>query len=598
MAGASRAGGRSISATRAAFGIVTGVQTRQPQRFVFAVTALARGGTLTVMSSLWPRLERHGSVVVISHGPDSARLDRPVIRVGGRFGGPMRFPAIWIYAARMAWACARAARGGGSVLLPQDSLATGAAAGLAGRLTRTPVVVMEHGSAIAVRSDYYWRERVVMRRLRDRLTKPLLRVSALLLHRACLRLADGALLAGDESAAAYRAAGFPAARMRRYHFPVDMERFRPAHPGEVAEARTALGLPPDGVIVASVSRLAPEKGLDVLIEAVAALAPASRPFVAFGGDGPLRAALEARVQRAGLEAAFLGQLDADGVATLLRAADIFVYAGRQGANTPYAVLEAMASGLAVVASTEPRVHADMLADGRGAAVPRDDVVEHGSGAGALRGEQRGTRGRRRQGAKLRGGASLAGGPRRRAGRDRGLDGIAVRKRAPMTRRLLPGLVGESAVYGIGGVANQALNIILVPIYARQLATSGYGVVAVINATLSLASMVALLALPQAFFRSYLKESEDETQRAHVLAVTAALRLVASIVFLGVFALISVPVTLLVFGGDIGQLPLILLIAPIVFFDSLNSIPLSFLRAQRRPGPYVAITSRARSWAAS
>ncbi len=159
----------------------------------------------------------------------------------------------------------------------------------------------------------------------------------------------------------------------------------------------------------------------------------------------------------------------------------------------------------------------------------------------------------------------------------------------MTRRLLPGLLRESVVYGIGGVANQALNIILVPIYARQLATSGYGVVAVINATLSLASMIGVLALPWAFFRSYLKEATTEQEKAHVLAVTAALRLTASIIFLGLFSLVAVPLTLLVFGGDSGELPLILLIGPIVFFDSVNTVPLSYLRAQRRPGPYVAIS---------
>lgn len=157
------------------------------------------------------------------------------------------------------------------------------------------------------------------------------------------------------------------------------------------------------------------------------------------------------------------------------------------------------------------------------------------------------------------------------------------------RALLPSLLGESAVYGIGGVANQALNIILVPIYARQLEASGYGVVAVINATLSLASMIATLALPQAFFRSYLKEADGDRERAHVLAVTAALRLVASLLFLGVFSLAAIPITLLVFDGSLGELPLIALIGPIVFFDTLNSIPLSFLRAQRSPQPYVAIT---------
>ena len=78
------------------------------------------------------------------------------------------------------------------------------------------------------------------------------------------------------------------------------------------------------------------------------------------------------------------------------------------------------------------------------------------------------------------------------------------------------MLGESAIYGLGGIANQALAIILVPIYARQLGVESYGAVAIINTTLSLTAMVVTLALPQAFFRSYLKESESGRERAAVL----------------------------------------------------------------------------------
>lgn len=347
--------------------------TLRAPRFVFAVTALARGGTLSVMRAVWPSLERHGRVDVISHGPDSVAAERPVTHAGGRFSAPMRFPAIWVYFVRMTWACVRSVRGRGtSVLLPQDSMATGAAAGLAGWLTGTPVVVMEHGSAIAVVSDYYWNERMVARRFRDRLTKPILRLSAVTLHRLCLRLADAALIAGEESAAPYRAAGMPDARLFRYHFPVDLERFHPASATQRAQARQRFGLPGDAVVVVSVSRLTPEKGLDVLVDAVGDLDATSRPVLALGGDGPQRGALERQARGRNVESIFTGALDPSGVASLLSAGDIFVYAGRQGANTPYAVLEAMAGGLAVVATTEPRVHAEMLADGRGIAVPADD----------------------------------------------------------------------------------------------------------------------------------------------------------------------------------------------------------------------------------
>src|SRR3990170_6726703 len=154
-------------------GYSAAVSREAPVRYVFVVTALARGGTLSVMREFWSRLESRGRIEVISHGPDSVTIEHPVTRTAGRLGGPMRFPAIWIYAVRTLIATVRAARRpGAAVLLPQDSVATGAAVALAGLLTRTPVMLMEHGSAIALASDYFWRERLRMPRLRDRLTKP------------------------------------------------------------------------------------------------------------------------------------------------------------------------------------------------------------------------------------------------------------------------------------------------------------------------------------------------------------------------------------------------------------------------------------------
>ena len=156
----------------------------------------------------------------------------------------------------------------------------------------------------------------------------------------------------------------------------------------------------------------------------------------------------------------------------------------------------------------------------------------------------------------------------------------------MMRRILPRLLSESAIYGLGGMASQAAAIILVPIYVPVLGRAEYGVVSLINTTLSLSLMAAGLALPQAFFRWYLKESETRGQRADVVAPTMLLRVVASTAASGLMLLLAAPLV-----GVLGveqDLPAFLVIAPILFFDSLNQIPLSVLRAERRPAAYVVI----------
>ena len=159
---------------------------------------------------------------------------------------------------------------------------------------------------------------------------------------------------------------------------------------------------------------------------------------------------------------------------------------------------------------------------------------------------------------------------------------------PPRRPLLRRLVGESAVYGLGGAANQSLAIILVPIYARQLGLENYGIVAILTTTLSLSTLVSTVSLPQAFFRSYLKETDDERRRAEVLRTTLGLRLVISLLALAIILVLSVPLATALLGDGDAWLVMALL-GPIVFFDTLNLIPLSFLRAERRPRPYAAIS---------
>lgn len=155
-------------------------------------------------------------------------------------------------------------------------------------------------------------------------------------------------------------------------------------------------------------------------------------------------------------------------------------------------------------------------------------------------------------------------------------------------RFIGRLVPESAIYGLGGAANQTVAILLVPIYARQLGPGGVGVAAVVNSTVALALMLVSLALPQAFFRWFLGEAHSDRERSDVLSTTMGLRVLSSLLGAIVVSIAVVPLTVLLYGGT-QYLPVFLAIPVIVFFDSLNSIPLSYLRAQRRARSYSVIS---------
>ena len=158
---------------------------------------------------------------------------------------------------------------------------------------------------------------------------------------------------------------------------------------------------------------------------------------------------------------------------------------------------------------------------------------------------------------------------------------------PAARGFGARLAGDSFVYGLGGVANQVVAVLLVPIYARELGASGVGITGVLNATLSLSLMLVGLALPQAFFRWYLREATTLGERARVLRTVLGIRLAASLAGAAVVLLAAIPLTAVLYGGA-HQLVFIML-APIVLFDSFNTIPLSLLRAERRARDYVAVS---------
>jgi glycosyltransferase involved in cell wall biosynthesis len=94
------------------------------------------------------------------------------------------------------------------------------------------------------------------------------------------------------------------------------------------------------------SRLAPEKGVEVAVEACAA---ADVPLVV-AGDGPEAAPLRARAGRAGTDVRFAGRLDAPALADLRAAAALAVVPSRSAETFGLAAAEAMADGVPVVAS--------------------------------------------------------------------------------------------------------------------------------------------------------------------------------------------------------------------------------------------------------
>jgi glycosyltransferase involved in cell wall biosynthesis len=347
-------------------------------------TRAVLGGIARAMDGVWEMeyLTRHV-------GPHAEPL--AIQAFGGRMATPWQFPNIWLYAIAGWRKLAGLLLRGPSyrLILPQDGVSTGAFAALAARMAGVRVVCVDHGNVTLLDNAPYRAERMSERaagpwpsRFLSRLRFGWYWPSQRILARIATRSSDFFLAAGEDIAETYqRQLGVPAWRVARFPFMIDVERYAPLTAAERAARRERAGIARDAIVVAMVCRLAPEKGMHVALpgieQALGAL-PAdlrARVCVVIAGDGPLRAQVVTDVRQMGLDTCctLRGDITADEVAALLALSDIFLYTSTRGAGCPVAVLEAMAAGCAVIAATRPAALARILADGRGMAIPAEDV---------------------------------------------------------------------------------------------------------------------------------------------------------------------------------------------------------------------------------
>ncbi|HET8627076.1 MAG TPA: glycosyltransferase family 4 protein [Thermomicrobiales bacterium] len=165
-------------------------------------------------------------------------------------------------------------------------------------------------------------------------------------NRAALRGSDTVVCVSGHMARTARADGVPPERLKVAPNPVDTDFFRP-----VGDQRD--------IDVLFVGRLSQEKGVDVLLRALADLPRGHRAVVA--GDGPLRGQLESQAKASGANVQFKGWVDRDGLRALYARSAVQVVPSRSEPQG-VVVLEALASGTPVIGSDVGGI-AEMVSDG-------------------------------------------------------------------------------------------------------------------------------------------------------------------------------------------------------------------------------------------
>jgi glycosyltransferase involved in cell wall biosynthesis len=279
---------------------------------------------------------------VIGYGRSLEADEAPRLRAAA--AAPLYLAAAW-------WAVRRQLRAGGwdwihAHWIVPNALAVGGLAGLGG----ARLAIGLHGS------DVFLAERRSLRPLARRVLG-----RASLLTGCSPELVDRVVAVG--------AGALPEERSRVIPYGVDGAVFHPGADDWARDWRRELGIGDDDLLLLGVGRMASKKGFQVLVEVLPELLAAHpRLHVVLAGGGDLQARLVARTAELSVHSElparseprvrvhFPGSVDRDRLPALYRAADLFVLPAvhdRRGNvdGLPNVILEAMASGLPVVATS-------------------------------------------------------------------------------------------------------------------------------------------------------------------------------------------------------------------------------------------------------
>ena len=286
------------------------------------------GGIQSYLWELWRRLPAERFTVLTTAHPGAEAFDRAqpfdVVRTGRRVLLPT--PEMVRRTDQLAEEV------GAGVVLLDPALPLG----LMGPRLRRPYAVVVHGAEVAVPARLP-ASRAALRRV---------------INGACHVLAGGGYASGEVR----RLMGGAGPDVTVVPPGVDSARFQPLSAEDRARARDELGLPAGASVVVSVSRLVPRKGMDVLIEAAALLAP-KRPqlAVAIAGEGRDRRRLERLIARSHAPVRLLGRVADGDLPALYGCADVFAmlcrnrWGGLEQEGFGIVFLEAAAAGVAQVA---------------------------------------------------------------------------------------------------------------------------------------------------------------------------------------------------------------------------------------------------------
>lgn len=148
-------------------------------------------------------------------------------------------------------------------------------------------------------------------------------------------------------------------------------------------------------------------------------------------------------------------------------------------------------------------------------------------------------------------------------------------------------LGKSAlIYGFGSVSVQLVIFFLLPIYTRYLAPAEFGIFDIVKTTSSLLSLILLMGLSSALFKSYYTVDDSDTREKFISTAFMSVTSISAVIVL-LLVTMAPSISSLIFGtsANAGYLRMIFLT---LFFEVGIILFMSVLRAKEKAKQYTLL----------
>jgi len=164
---------------------------------------------------------------------------------------------------------------------------------------------------------------------------------------------------------------------------------------------------------------------------------------------------------------------------------------------------------------------------------------------------------------------------------------AIQERERVTREIRAA-VRHSAVYGLGTVLAKAMGFLMIPFYTRYLNPVDYGILEILDLSMSLLGMFLNMGMTAALLRSYAGAPSHEEKRTAVSTAFLFAAATGLATFLLALGLIR-PVSALLFGPGVPSTYLLLSFSSFIA-GYIANLPRTYLRALEASGRFVLVDS--------